>query len=49
MGLQHALAMVGGIITPPILIYSVTVPKVRPQIFRALKLAMLGPWPTLAS
>lgn len=30
MGLQHALAMVGGIITPPLLVYRVTVPDVRP-------------------
>ena len=29
MGLQHALAMVGGIITPPLLIYRTTIPKVR--------------------
>eukprot|EP00892_Ulva_mutabilis_P007205 jgi/Ulvmu1/4857/UM020_0143.1 len=26
MGLQHALAMVGGVITPPLLVYRVTVP-----------------------
>lgn len=28
MGLQHALAMVGGIVTPPLLVYRVTVPEV---------------------
>ena len=33
MGLQHALAMVGGIITPPLLVYRVTVPDVRPPPF----------------
>ena len=29
MGLQHALAMIGGIITPPLLVYRTTIPPVR--------------------
>lgn len=41
MGLQHALAMVGGIITPPLLVYRVTVPEVRAplQLFTPLPTA----------
>ena len=27
MGLQHALAMIGGLITPPLLVYRTTVPE----------------------
>ena len=29
MGLQHALAMIGGLITPPLLVYRTTIPEVR--------------------
>ena len=29
MGLQHMLAMIGGINTPPLLVYRATVPVVR--------------------
>lgn len=39
MGLQHALAMVGGIITPPLLVYRVTVPMVRKSCTHVLYLS----------
>jgi hypothetical protein len=43
MGLQHALSMVGGIITPAILVYRVTVPAVR-SLLKASNCSPEGPF-----
>ena len=44
MGLQHALAMVGGIITAPLILYRSTIPRVRTarcNLFRVIAAHMM--------